>query len=124
MSRLRIAYIASLVILAALVAFTVFRPMATGGRYSEVQEEQLLQKESEWVIQFDIINHEGKDQEYTINVLVGEKTFTESVLIRDGRRFSYMHHIRPDEITDGDVTLAVYKEGKATPFEQATYHLK
>ncbi len=118
------AYIASLVVLAALVVFTVFWSMATGGRYSEVQEEQFLQKESEWVIQFDIINHEGKDQEYTINVLVGEKTFTESVLIRDGRRFSYMHHIRPDEITDGDVTLAVYKEGEANPFEQATYHLK
>ena len=124
MSKIRIAYIASLVILAVLVAFTVFRPMATGGRYSEVQKEQLLQKESEWVIQFDIINHEGRDQEYTINALVGEKTFTESVLIRDGRRFSYMHHIRPDEITDGDVIFAIYKEGEATPFEQATYHLK
>ena len=124
MSRLRIIYIASLVILAVLIAFTVFRPMAVGGKYSEVQKEQLLETESEWIIQFGIINHEGKDQNYTINVQVGEELYTESILIRDDRRFSYIQHVRRDLITDGEVSLTIYKEGEATPFEQATYHLK
>ena len=124
MSKLRIIYIVSLVTLAVLIAFTVFQPMATGGKYSEVQKEQLLETESEWIIQFVIINREGRDQNYTINVLVGDKLFTESVLIRDGRRFSYIHHIRRDEITDGVASFAIYKEGEATPFEQTTYYLK
>ena len=124
MSRLRIIYIVSLVMLAVLVVFTVFQPMATGGKYSEVQKEQLLQTESEWIIQFIITNHEGRDQNYTINALVGEKSYTQSILIRDGRRFSYIQHIRPDEITDGEVSFAIYKEGETTPFEQATYYLK
>lgn len=118
MSKLRIIYIASLVIMGVLIALTVFRPMAIGGAYSEVQKEQLLETESEWIIQFCIINHEGKDQNYTINGLVGETLYTESILIRDGRTFSYIHHIRPDEITDGNVRFAIYKEGEATPFEQ------
>lgn len=124
MSKLRIIYIVSLVILAVLTAFTVFQPMATGSEYSEVQKEQLLQTESEWIIQFDIINHEGRDQNYTINVLVGEKLYTDIILIRDGAKFSYIQHIRRDMITVGDVSFTIYKEGEATPFEQVTYYLK
>lgn len=124
MSRLRIIYIISLVILAVLIGFTVFHPMVTGKKYSEIQREQLLQTESEWIIQFDIINHEGRDQNYIINILVSEKSYTDSVLIRDGAKFSYIYHFRPDLETDEDVRFAIYKEGEATPFEQATYHLK
>jgi hypothetical protein len=124
MSKLRIIYIALLVILVALIVFAVFRPMATGSKYSEVQKEQLLQTESEWIIQFVIINREGRDQNYTINVLVGEKPYTESILIRDGRMFSYIHNIRRDMITDKSVSFAIYKDGEATPFEQVTYYLE
>ena len=124
MSKLRIIYITSLVILAVLIAFTVFRPMAVGGKYSEIQKEQLLETESEWIIQFDIINHEGRDQKYTINVMVGEELDTDAVLIRDGAKFSYIPHIRRDMITDKGVSFAVYKEGEATPFEQVTYYLE
>ena len=124
MSRLRIIYIVSLVILAVLIVFTIFQPMATRGKYSEVQKEQLLETEGEWIIQFDIINHEGKDQYYTINILVSEKLDTKSVLIRDGAKFSYIYHFRPDLETDGDVSFTIYKEGEANPFEQVIYHLK
>ena len=124
MSRLRIVYIVSLVVLAVLIAFTVFRPMATSGKYSDIQREQLLQTESEWIIQFDIINHEGRDQNYIINILVSEKSYTDDVLIRDGAKFGYIYHFRPDLETGGDVRFAIYREGEATPFEQVTYHLK
>ena len=124
MSKLRIIYIVSLVILAVLIGFTVFRPMATGSKYTEVQKEQLLQTESEWIIQFVIINHEGRDTRYTINALVDERLYTDSILIRDGAKFSYIHHIRRDIIADGDVSFVIYKEGEATPFEKVTYYLK
>jgi len=123
MSRLKIVYIASLVILGVLIAFTVFRPMAVGGEYSTVQRAQLLETEDQWIIQFDIINHEGEDKNYTITVLVDGKQYNESVLIPDGRMFTYIHHVYPDRITDGDVRFTVYKEGEATPLEEATYHL-
>lgn len=124
MSRLGIIYIVSLVILAVILGLTVFRPMVTGSPYSEVQKTQLLETESEWIIQFVIINHEGKDQNYTINALVGEESYTDTILIRDGRRFSYIHHIRRDMITGGDVSFTIYKGDEATPFERVTYYLK
>lgn len=124
MSRLGIIYIVSLVILAVILGLTVFRPMVTGSPYSEVQKTQLLETESEWIIQFVIINHEGKDQNYTINALVGEESYTDTVLIRDGKGFSYIHHIRRDMITGGDVSFTIYKGDEATPFERVTYYLK
>lgn len=124
MSRLRIAYIVALMVLGVLVVFTVFHPMATGGEYSEVQREQLLQAEDEWIIQFNIINHEGKDTNYTINVLVDGKRYNEEVRIPDGRIFTYIHHIPSDRVTDGEVSFVIYKEGESSPFEQVTYHLK
>ena len=124
MPKLRIIYILSLVMLAVLTIFTIFQPMATAGKYSEMQRERLLETESEWIVQFAIINYEGKDQNYTINALVGEKSYTDTVLIQDGGRYSYIHHIRRDMLTDGEVSFAIHKEGEADPFEQATYHLK
>ena len=124
MSRLRIVYIASLVILGVLVAVTVFQPMVTGGKYSEVQREQLLQTEDEWIIRFDIINHEGIDQEYTITVVIDGKPYSQKVLVRDGKMFTYIRHIRYDRVTEGIVSFTICKEGEATPIEQATYYLK
>ena len=124
MPKLRIIYIASLVILGVLVVFTVFRPMATSGEYSEVQGTQLLEREDQWIIEFNIINREGKDMSYTIKVVSDGKSYTESVLIRDGGIFTYIHHFYPDRLTRKEVSFAVYKEGESTPIEQDTYYLK
>ncbi len=124
MSKLRAFYIISLMILGVLLVLTVFRPMASGSDYSEVQRAQLLEREDQWIIEFDIINREGEDVSYTIKVLTGEKLYTESVLIRDGGMFTYIHHFYPDRLTNNEVSFAVYKEGESTPIEQATYFLR
>ena len=124
MSKLRIVYIVSLVILGVVIAFTIFRPMVSGGEFSEVQREQLLQVGDQWIIKFNIINCEGKDMSYTTKVLVDGKLYNQPVLIKDGGVFTAVHHIHPDRLTKGDVSFAVYKEGEETPIEQATYYLK
>jgi len=122
--KLRLIYIASLVILVVLIAFTVFRPMATSGEYSEVQRAQLLEREDQWIIEFDIINREEKDMSYTIKVAADGEQYTESVLIRGGGTFTYIHHFYLDRLTNNEVSFAVYKEGESTPIEQATYFLR
>ncbi len=122
--KFRIIYIASLIMLVVLIAFTVFRPVAISEEYSEVQRAQLLEREDQWIIEFDIINREGKDTSYTIKVLADGKLYTESVLIRDGGMFTYIHHFYPDRLTKNEVSFAVYKKGEATPVEQATYFLR
>jgi len=124
MSKLRAFYIISLMILGVLLVFTVFRPMASGSEYSEVQRVQLLESEDQWIIEFDIINREGEDISYTIKVLADEKLHTESVLIKDEGMFTYIHHFYPDRLTKNEVNFAVYKEGESTPVEQATYFLR
>ncbi len=124
MSKLRIGYIAALVLLGVLLVFTVFKPMATGEEYSEVYREQLLQTEDEWIIQFDIINREGEEQHYTINIWVDGKPSTESVAIGDGKMFTYIYHLYKGQITEGKVSFAIYREGEGSPIKQGNYHLK
>ena len=123
MTKLRIIFIASLVMLGVLIVFTVFRPMAKGEQYSEVQRAQLLEKEDEWIIEFDIVNQEGEDMNYTIRVFADGKLHTQNVLIRDGGMFTYIHHFYRDRLTENEVSFAVYKEGDATPIEEVTYFL-
>jgi len=124
MPKLRIVYIIALVALGVLVVFTVFRPMVSKGKYSEVQREHLLETEDEWIIQFDIINHEGKTQRYTIDTLVGAVPTTESVSLDDGRAFTYIRHIRHDQVGDGNVSFTIYKENEETPIKRVSYHLQ
>jgi len=124
MSRLKIVFILSLVILGVLIAFTVFRPMATGSAYSTVQQVQLLEREDQWIIELRIFNREGIDQNYTITVVADGKQYNESVLILDGRMFTYIHHFYRDRLTNNEVKFTVYKEGKATPIEEITYYLQ
>ncbi len=124
MPRLRIVYILSLVILGVLIAFTVFQPMTVGGEYSEVQRAQLLEREDQWIIELHIFNHEAQDTNYTINVLVDEELSTESIRLRPGELFKYIHHISRDKRKEREVFVVVYKEGQDSPFEEATYYLK
>ena len=124
MSKLRIIYIASLVILGVLTAFIVFQPITGGTEYSEAQEAQLLEREDRWIIELHIFSHEAQDTNYTINVLVNEELSSESIRLRPGELFKYIHHISRDSLTEGEVSVTVYKEGEATPLEEVTYYLK
>ena len=122
MPKFRIFYIVSLVILGVLVVTTVFQPMASHAKYSEVQRAQLVKAGDEWILQFDILNHEGKDTDYTIDSTVSGKPYVQFVTVRDAGMFTYIQHIRPDELSERSLSFAVYKEGEDTPFEQAIYH--
>jgi len=124
MPKLRIIYIVSLLILGVLVVFTVFRPMGTGEKYSEVSRASLLQREGGWILQFDIVNREGKDESYTIEVLVDGKPSTTTVSIPAGGQYTYVRQIRSEMLSEGVVSYIIYKEGEATPFEQGNYYLK
>jgi len=124
MSRLRIFYIASMVLLGVLIAFVIFRPMAAGEEYSEVSREHLLHKDSMYVVEFDIVNQEGEPRSYTINVVIDDYQYSEEILIPDGGVYTYMHDVYPDRLTEGNISFAIYKEGESTPFEEITYYLR
>ena len=126
MSKLRLVYIVSLVILAVLLAF-VFRPAISGGEYSEVQREGLIETGEGWVIQFDIINHEGREQDYTISSSINDdKPYKEDFRLQDGWRFTFTRRINLVELEgeEGKAYFAIYKKGEPEPFEEATYYLE
>lgn len=124
MSKLRIVYISLLIALGVLIAFTVFRPFSLGEEYTGIQRAQLLETEDEWIVEFDLTNNEGEDREYTIHALVGNSLYTEDILIPDGRQYTYIHHVRPDMVSDGKVSFALYEADELDPIKQWTFYLK
>jgi len=125
MPKLKIFYVLSLIIVAGLLVSIVFLIPQGEKEGSEVQRDQLLGKEDEWIIQFDIINNEVEDVNYTINVYLNEELYnTHEVLVRQGRTFTYIRHIYREIFQGGEVTFAVYKEGQSAPFEETTYFVQ
>jgi hypothetical protein len=112
------------VILAVLIGSVLLSPITTATKYSEVQQEQLLKTDTEWIIEFKIVNHEGERRAYTITSLVDGKSSRQEATIADGKKFTYIYHIYPDRLLDKTATFAIYKEGELTPFEQITYHIE
>lgn len=125
MSKLRILFIVSLVIFGVLLGRVFLWPVSGAvERYSEVQRESLLRTEDGWIVQFDILNQEGADRRYNIEVVADGRLYKESCLIPSEGLFTYIHQIRSDQLTSGQVTFGISKEGEVTPFEQMTYYLK
>ncbi len=124
MSRLRVIYMLSVLLLGTLTVLAVFRPVASDARYSEVQQAELMRLDKEWILQFNIINHEGRDINYTVKTSVAGIPGVQTITVGDGRFVSYRQHIRPEDLSGGQLSFAVYKESENAPFEQATYHLK
>ena len=125
MSKLRIIFVASLLILGVLLAFTVFRPMVSEQKFETLTRESIIQGEDEWIIQIDIINKEGEDTNYIINWSTGGETYySERVSLRIDRGFTNIHHVYPETVREGEINLTIYKEGEPTPFEQSTYYVR
>ena len=124
MSKLKILFVVSVVILAVLIGSVLLSPITTATKYSEVQQEQLIKTDTEWIIEFKIVNHEGEQRAYTITGMVDGKFSQQEVTIGDSKKFTYIYHVYPDRLLDKAVTFAIYKEGEPTPFEQITYHIE
>jgi len=119
--KLKALYIVSLLVLGVFVVLPFFHPTVSETAYSEVSGVQLLENGTERIILFDIVNHERKDMNYTVTVTVDGENYTEEVLLREGGVFTYVHHVYPEITARGEISFAVYKEGKSAPIEEATY---
>lgn len=123
-AKLKLFYIASILTLVTLTGFIVFRPMVKGAEFTEVRRDSLLKTDDEWIVQFDIINCELKEQRYQIMATVNGRLYSEDILVLDNRVFTYIYHIVRDDITDGDVMFVIYRENESIPIKQVSYHLQ
>ena len=123
MSRPRIVLLSSLAILGMLLIATVtLIPRAEG--FTRVQREQLSRVGDNWVLQLDIINHEGQQTRFNIDIGLGDKHYYETAWIPDGRRYSYQRYIDLDLDGADSVQFAVYREGDTEPIEQGRYYIE
>lgn len=123
MSKLRLVFILSLIILAGLFVFTLYSIPLGRNRPEPSRTIQIINAGSEWILQYDIVNNQQRDIKYTIYLTVDGSVTTDSVVVKSGKRYTYIHQISPEQLTEGKVTLALYEEGKAEPVEQATHYI-
>jgi len=126
MSKLSVFYVISLLILGLFVIFAIFNPMVAGEKYTEIQRESLLKTDDGWATQINLINNEGKDQNYTIHASVNDgKKYEEDILVKDGRTYTFVYRVSSKDLTsvEDKVKLVVYKEGESSPVEETTYYL-
>ena len=85
--------------------------------------ESLLSTGSGWVLQFNIVNHEGHDTTYSVGVQNGNQTGGDSFVVKDGGTYTYIYNILQQK-AGGQLDVSVFKEGDSQPFEHSTYYLK
>ncbi len=122
MSKLRFLFVLSLVVLAGVFIYTIYL-IPSRENYSQPRKVQIIDAGNEWILQYDIVNTYEIDIKYTIYVTVDNTVYTDSTVVRAGKAYTYIHHIYPQQLTEGKVTFALYEDGKADPVEQATYYI-
>ena len=122
MSKLRLIFVLSLIILAVVFIATIYF-IPSDQSYTESKRVQIIESENEWIIQCDIINNEEGDTKYTIYVTVDGAVYKDSTVVKQGKTYTYIHHIYPQQLVEGKITFALYEESKAKPVEQATYYI-
>ncbi len=122
MSRLRLIFVLSLVILAGVFISAIYF-IPSGQSYTESRRAQIIEGENEWIAQYDIINNEARDIKYTIFITVDGAVYRDSTVVKPGKTYTYIRHIYPQQLEEGKVTFALYEEGKAKPIEQVTYYI-
>ncbi|MFC1871144.1 hypothetical protein ACFLYF_01900 [Chloroflexota bacterium] len=122
MPRLRLLFILSLITLAGVFIAVLFL-IPPGEGYPESSKAQIIHDGDVWIIQYDIINQRETDTEYTIHVNIDDVFYSDSTIVTPGRIYTYIHHINPQEISEGRVTVTLYEAGRAEPVEQNTYYI-
>ena len=122
MSRLRLIFIISLIILAVAFISIVYL-IPSGQSYTESKRVQIIEGENEWILQCDITNDEEREIEYTIYVTVDGAVRKDSTVVQPGKTYTYIRHIYLQQLDEGKITFALYERGKAEPVEQATYYI-
>ena len=123
MSRLRLIFILSLIVLVGIFISVIYF-IPAGQDYTETKRVQIIEGENEWILQCDITNNEEKDIKYTILVTVDDAVRKDSTVVKPGQTYTYIHHIYPQQLDEGKIAFALYEEGKTEPVEQATYYVK
>lgn len=125
MSRLRLAYYASLGLLVALLALVLHATLVPAtSQTRETQRAQLVELPDHWVLRHDITNQKPEAVHYVIEIAIDKETTQRSeAIVKASGRFNYLYHVYPEQLGSGQVTLSVYEKGREDPVDTTTYFL-
>ena len=122
MFRLKLIFALSLIILAGLFISVVYL-VPSSQKPAESKRVQIIKGENGWILQYDITNAQDRDIKYTIIVTVDNAARKDITVVQEGKTYTYTYHISPEQLTKGQVTVALYEEDKTEPVEQTTYYI-
>ncbi len=122
MSKLRIIFVISLVVLTGIFIYTIYL-IPSGEKYPESRTVQIIDADNEWILQYDIVNSYERDIKYTIIVTVDDVVYTDTTVVKPDKMYTYIHHIYPSQLTEGKITFALYENDKEKPVERAIYYI-
>ncbi len=125
--RLKLAYYASLALLLALVGLTA-RPWVTASdapqATSKTQRGTIQELPDHYLVSYDIVNDQEDSVEYVVIVASGGRELAQNnVTVNPRAHLGYYFHVQPEQLNAGPVTLTLYRDGRAQPLDQVTYHL-
>lgn len=74
-------------------------------------------------MQYDVLNQDEVEKQYTIDVTVDSAVYHDRTEVGQGKTYTYIFHIQPEQLTEGNVGFTVYEQGKAEPVDQVTFHI-
>ncbi len=123
MSKLKLLFIASLIMLGVAVSLTIFKPLAKGARYADVQQESLLKSDREWVLQFTLFNNGDSPETFQIQVDKDGQLFPCQVPVVGQEEFTYIRHFQRQPGQDHNLDATIYIQGDNQPVETLHYNL-
>jgi hypothetical protein len=123
MFKLRIVFILSLAILAALAVSTVYF-LPSGESYVESKKLKIIAEDTEWILPYDILNRDEQDKQYAMEITVDGAIYHDETTVKKGKYYTYLFHIQPEQLVAGNVGFTVYEQGKAVPVDQATFQIE
>jgi hypothetical protein len=105
------------------VVVSTFYLLPSGESYIESKRLRVIDGDDEWILQYDILNQNEIEKQYTIDVTVDSAVYHDRTVVGRGKTYTYIFHILPEQLTEGNVGFTVYEQGKAEPVDQVTYYI-
>lgn len=122
--KLNLAYYASLGVLGGLLAMILGFVLFPTPRLPEVQRNEIHELPDEWVLSYQIVGHDKNMVGYMLTVAVdGQEVSKSRFTLKPDGKYTYVYHVRPEQLGSGMVTLTVYDERRYEPIDKVTYSL-
>lgn len=130
MDKIKLAYLASIAIIAMLLLFIgsslsqhlVGQSMPENS--SVVHYGKLVVTDNKSFVSYSITNNENKSVNYTVRMISGVNAYDSTQQLGVGESITQSLHIFGEMMLNSNFTIEIYKENETTPFDSNRYILR